>query len=199
MTRRGRRPGPSTTRADILDAARRTFSIHGFGGATVRAIADDAGVDPALIHHYFGTKQALFAATMDLPFEPEALVDRITEVPREQTGVRLVEVFLHTWDEPASRQLMNAVLRSVASHDQTQPLLRDFLVTSVYRPVVVRLGSDEPDRRAALAFAQIIGLAHSRYLLGIEPLAGEPADEVAAALGPAVQHVLTGPFERLPR
>jgi AcrR family transcriptional regulator len=192
MARTGRRPGASGTREAILDAARRAFAEQGYQQATIRQVAELAGVDPALVHHYFGTKQGLFVAAVRLPVNP---VEHLTVVLAEDpalVGQRLVETFLAIWDHAADRSPLLALVRSAVADEDAAAMLREFITEEVLGPVARRLGSPDAPLRATLVGSQLVGLAMARYIVKAEPLASTPAAELAAAVGPTVQRYLTG-------
>ncbi|MEV6342601.1 TetR family transcriptional regulator [Actinoplanes sp. NPDC051851] len=194
MARRtGRRPGNQDTRESILDAARRTFAEKGYDGASIRLIATAAGVDPALIHHYFGTKEKLFLAAMESPMDPVDVIDAAAEGDPAEIGIRFVRVFLSIWDGPGGTAGV-ALLRSVVGTEWTTRLFREFILTQVLRRAVPRLGLDEAEGplRVSLAASQMVGLALARYVIKVEPLASAPAETLVAAVGPNVQRYLTG-------
>jgi AcrR family transcriptional regulator len=192
MARTGRRPGASGTREAILDAARRAFAELGYQRATIRGVADLAGVDPALVHHYFGTKQALFVAAVQLPVNPvEHLMAVLAEDP-SQAGRRMVETFLAVWDHAASQSPLLALVRSAVGDEHAAAMLREFITEEVLGQIARRLGSPDARLRATLAGSQIIGLAMARYIVKVEPLASAPPEQVAAAVGPTLQRYLTG-------
>jgi AcrR family transcriptional regulator len=195
VRRSGRRPGNQDTRESILEAARTGFAEKGYDKASIRAIAGDAGVDPALVHHYFGTKEKLFLAVMNAPINPAELVPQALAGPREQAGERLVRMALGVWDSPAGTAAL-AVFRSALSNEWTARLLRDFVVTQVLRRAVHEMAFDpaEADMRSALVATQIAGTIMARYILKIEPLASADIDTLAAALGPNIQRFLTDPM-----
>jgi AcrR family transcriptional regulator len=193
--RSGRRPGNQDTRQSILDGARAVFAERGFDKASIRAIAGAAEVDPALVHHYFGTKEKLFLASMNSPIDPAELIPRALEGPREQAGERLVRLVLSVWDSPAGAAAL-AMFRSALSNEWTARLLREFVITQILRRAVAELALDpaEAPMRAALMATQIAGLLTARYVLKIEPLSTTPAETLVAALGPNVQRFLTEPL-----
>lgn len=196
MARRtGRRPGNPDTRETILAAARATFAERGFDAASIRVIATAAGVDPALVHHYFGTKEELFRATVSIPVDPAELVPRVLAGGPDEVGERLVRTFLAVWDSPVGTAAV-ALLRSAVSNQWTARLLREFLVTQVLRRVVDQLDLDpaEVPLRGALVATQIAGLAMMRYVIRLEPVASAPPDTLVATIGPTVQRYLTGPL-----
>jgi AcrR family transcriptional regulator len=192
VTRRtGRRSGSEDTRAQVLAAARHEFADGGFERATIRGIAGRAGVDPALVHHYFGSKRELFRAAMQLPVDVEGMVARIVEGPRDQLGERFVRAALEQWEHPASRELFLGIIRSATTDPVAAEMLREILTEG---PLLALASiSDRPDARlrGTLAGSQIVGLAMARYVVGVEPLASASADEVAAAVGPTLQRYLT--------
>jgi AcrR family transcriptional regulator len=195
VRRSGRRPGNQDTKQSILEAARTVFAEKGFDQASIRAIATEAKVDPALVHHYFGTKEKLFLASMNAPLDPAELVPKAMQGPRDQAGERLVRLMLSVWDSPAGAGAV-ALLRSAMSNEWTARLMREFVVTQVLRRAVAEFVMDpaEASTRAALVATQVAGLATVRYILKVEPVASAPAEQLVAAIGPTVQRYLTGPL-----
>ncbi len=193
VRRSGRRPGNQDTRQSILEAARAMFAERGFDRASIRAIATEAKVDPALVHHYFGTKDKLFLASMNSPIDPGELVPRALAGPREQAGERLVRMMLSVWDSPAGGAAV-ALLRSAMSNEWMARLMREFVVTQVLRRAVAEMGLQGEDAalRTALVATQIAGLAVVRYVLKVEPVAGADAEDLVRAVAPTVQRYLTG-------
>jgi|SRR5690606_28047870 len=197
--RTGRRPGKQDTREAILAAARQVFAERGYTGATIRTIAASAGVDPALVHHYFGTKEQLFTATINFPVRPDHLVAEVFGGGTAEVGERLVRTFLRVWDSPAGAAGV-ALLRSAVASEQGARLMREFVTTQLLRRAMRQLAVDpaEVPTRAALVASQMAGLAVARYLLRIEPLASAPADTVVALIAPTLQRYLTGPLPPTP-
>jgi len=194
MARRtGRRPGNPDTRESILAAARETFAERGFEAASIRGIATSAGVDPALVHHYFGTKEQLFKACMNFPIDPAEVLPQVLAGGPEEIGERLVRFFLRIWDSPAGAAGV-ALMRSAVSNDWTARLMREFVTTQMIRHVLPKLTTDpaESALRASLVATQMAGLAMVRYILKIEPLASAPPEVVVAAVAPNVQRYVTG-------
>ena len=193
VRRSGRRPGNPDTREAILTSARGIFAERGFDKASIRAIATEAGVDPALIHHYFGTKDKLFLASMNAPIDPSVLIPQALQGPRDQAGERLVRMMLSVWDSPAGVAAVG-LLRSAMSNDWTARLMREFVVTQVLRRAVTELSLDpaQAPLRTALVATQIAGLAVTRYILKVEPVASAPAEVLVGAIGPTVQRYLMG-------
>lgn len=193
--RTGRRPGESRTREAILEAARREFAQRGYDRATIRGVARGAGVDPALVHYFFGTKAELFAAAMRLPISPAQMVQALLAGEPERIGERLIGTFLAVWDHAATRDAFIGLIRSAVTDEQAATLLREFAVHELFGRVAAALGTTDAELRASLVFSQIFGLAVARYILRIEPLASTPAQTIAAAVGPTVQRYITGDLD----
>jgi AcrR family transcriptional regulator len=191
---RGRRPGGPDTRGQILASARRSFAEKGFGGTTIRAVAVDAGVDPALVHHYFGAKDDLFLAALEFPADPRALLPTVFEAGIDGAGERLLRLFVSVWDDPHARLAMVAVFRTGLVQEAEDSLLRQGILRLVQRPLRAALPDDEADRRVQLVISQMVGLVVTRYVLVLEPLASMPADDLVAWVGPTLQRYLNGPL-----
>ncbi|MQA16888.1 MAG: TetR family transcriptional regulator [Pseudonocardiaceae bacterium] len=192
--RRGRRPAGQDTRAALLDAARVEFTERGFDGATVRAIAERAGVDPAMVNHWFGGKDALFVAALQIPVNPDELVPQLLAGDPGQLGARIVRRFVTVWDATDGGPFV-ALLRSVSSHEGAARMLREFIARVVFGRVVSTLDTDNPELRAALCATQVAGLGMVRYVIRLEPLASADHDTVVTAIGPTLQRYLTGDLE----
>jgi len=188
---RGRRPGAPDTKAAILTAARRRFAASGFARTSVRSIAADAGVDPALVHHYFGTKDELFLAALELPVDPrKVLLPAIAGGP-EGAAERMLRAFLSVWDDPELQVRLVGVFRGILDSDGER-LLREGFLPVVLGPVGEALGIDRPELRMPLVASQVVGLILLRYVIGMEPLASLSGDDVVAIYAPTVQRYLTG-------
>lgn len=188
-TRRpGRRPGPSSSRDDILGAARVLFGERGYDRASIRAIAGAAGVDPALVHHYFGAKEDLFAAAMEFPVDIATILPAVLAGPREQVGERLVRTILGFWDDPRLRPQFIGVIRSATTSEAGAALLREFMTSQVLGRVAQALGVSPLTLNAGAA--QIVGVLMVRYILEVEPMASASADELVALLAPTIQRYL---------
>lgn len=193
MGERGRRRGSPDTRAAILTAARELFADRGFSGTTVRAIAASAGVDPALVHHYYGTKADLLVASLELPVDPREVLAPVAAQGPEGAGERLLGTFLSVWDDP----VIGVRLRGFARHvlePGAGAMIREGFLGVVILPLGEAMGIDRPERRMPLVASQMIGLIVMRYLLEVEPIASMPAAELVATIGPALQRYLTGPL-----
>ncbi|HMJ39000.1 MAG TPA: TetR family transcriptional regulator [Verrucomicrobiae bacterium] len=192
MPRTGRRPGAGGTGEKILAAARAHFATVGYEAGTVRGIAADAAVDPALVLHYFGSKEGVFRAAVDFPVDPADFIPRLLAPGLDGLGERLVRFFLETWDSPAGRPLL-ALIRSVVASEDAAALLREFVTREVLGRLARALEVDQPQLRATLAASTLIGMAMLRYVVKLEPLASASPEVVAGWLGPAVQRYLTDP------
>ena len=192
MARTGRRPGNSGTREAILRAATEEFGEHGYDGTSIRNVARRAGVDAALVHHYFGRKQDLFVASLDLPINPADVAASMLADDPEAAGERIVGLFVSIWDHGANRQPLMALLRSAVTSEQAAGMLREFATREVFSRVVHRLDRPDAPLRANLVVSQLIGLAMARYIVKVEPLASLPPAALAAAVGPNLQRYLTG-------
>ena len=186
--RSGRRPGGPDTRGEILTAARVEFGERGYDGATMRAIGARAGVDPALVHHYFGAKEQLFLAAMEIPFDPATTIAATALGPAEDLGERVARVFLQIWADPVRRAPLLALIRSAMTHEAAATLLRQF-VSRVLLPRVAGVLEGVPDRelRAEAMISHLVGVAMLRFVVKVEPIASVPEDELIALVAPVIQ------------
>lgn len=191
--RRGRRPGAPDTRAAILAAARELFAAQGFRRTTIRAVAAEAEVDPALVHHYFGSKDDLFVAALELPVDPRAVIGPALAGGIDGAAERLLRAFLSVWEVPEVRAHLLVVVRGMLEPEGHR-MMREGFLPAVILPAVSALGVDQPERRMALVASQVIGLILARYLLEIEPLASMPPEEVVTAVAPNLQRYLADPL-----
>jgi AcrR family transcriptional regulator len=192
--RRGRRPGAANTRGAILDAARSLFASQGFARTSIRAIASRAGVDPALVLHYFGTKENVFLSAIQLPFEPEAVLPGLLEGDRATLGERVAHFVVATLENDAARARALAIIRAAASEPAAATLLRGLVERRIRDPIAQRLGTADAELRASLFGSQVVGLAMARYVVGVEPLASLPPERVAALIAPTFQRYLVEPL-----
>jgi AcrR family transcriptional regulator len=190
----GRRPGPSGTREAIAAAARRRFADLGYDRTSLRAVADDAGVDPALVSHFFGSKQQLFLEVIELPFEPQAILPTILDGDPDSAGERLARFVLAALDQPDAGRRFTGMIRAATSEPSAARLLRELVVSRLLGPIADGLGAEDAPLRAALVGSQIVGLVMARRIVGIEALAAADVDAVAAAVAPTLQRYLTGPL-----
>jgi AcrR family transcriptional regulator len=193
--RRGRRPAGEDTRGLILDAARAEFADRGYDAASVRGIARRAGVDPALVRHYFGSKAELLAAGL-VPggVDPHAVIGGLAGGPRGTLGERLARTVLGLWDPPDGRARLRAVLSGTLSADPAARVFVDYLRTTVFGGLASALDAPDAELRVSLVASQVMGLLVARIVIGLEPLSSLSADEVAATVGPTLQVYLTGPL-----
>ncbi len=190
--RTGRRPGSSDTRDRILAAARAAFGELGFDAATIRGVAARAGVDSALVHHYFGTKQRLFVAAMELPVDVASVIARALDGPSDELGERIARYVLDLWDSPAMHQLMLGIVRSAATDPVAAGMLRRVLAEGPFLAMARATDRPDADLRATLVGSQLVGLAMARYVVKVEPIASADLEVLARAIGPTLQRYLTG-------
>jgi AcrR family transcriptional regulator len=196
MARTGRRKGSPDTKDAIVNAARDAFAERGFDGASIRGIATSAGVDPALVYHYFATKEELFLAVVGAPADPSVFLAEAVAGPPDELGVRIVRMFLKVWGDPTIGPALLALVRSGLAHEWSARMLREFATSQILRRITSRLDvpPDEAKLRASLVGSQIIGLGLARYLIKIEPLASLEPEQVVGLVGPTLQRYLTGPL-----
>lgn len=188
--RRGRPRGGSDSRERIIAAAVDDFAEKGYDGATIRSIAARAGVDSALVHHYFGTKADLFADAVGIPLRPDVDVPRILTGPRAEVGERLIRYVLEGFEQPEVRRRGIMLLRTAIGSRLTTPLLAGFLSRELLSRVARSLEVDDADLRAALVASQIAGMLIARYVLRLPVLAAASVDELVARVGPTIQRYL---------
>ncbi len=190
---RGRRPGAPDTRAAVLKAAQASFAEKGFRGTTIRGVATAAGVDPALVHHYFGSKDDLFLAALEIPIDPRVVVAPVVAGGPEGAAERFLTAFLSVWDDPEVRPSLLAAARAVMDPSGHR-LLSDGFLHVVVEPLGLALGVDHPEHRMPLVASQVVGLILMRYVLQVEPLASMSGERVVATFAPTIQRYLTGPL-----
>ncbi len=191
--RTGRRPGKSRSREDILAAARRLFAENGFDATSVRAISREAGVDPALVHHFFGSKEEVFNAALEDVVKPGEFFAKVLAGDPHGVGERLVRKFLEIWEHEESRGALLAILRSAVSHPHSAELLGKFMAGSLLRHIAESVDPEDAEIRAALVSSQLIGLALLRYVLRTEPLASVSVEQIEAMIGPTIDRYLLEP------
>jgi AcrR family transcriptional regulator len=194
MSPAGRRPGPQKTRGAIVDAARREFVSSGYANTTIRSVARTAEVDPALVYHYFGDKAQLFAATLELPFDPRSVGESAMPGDGPFDGTRLTEEFLAAFERttPAGQSFV-ALAQAAAGSSDAARAIREFLAARI------RITTADADpvgawgQRHSMVASALIGTAWSRWILAVEPLASAPRAQVARWLGPTLDHFATSP------
>lgn len=190
MNRTGRRRGTPDTRQTIIEVARGKFAERGYDATSVRSIAAEANVDPALVIHYFGTKDGLFVAATGLPDDLPALFAGLAALPRPDFVVALVHGYLGVVDSDASRNSIIALVRSAVSNDKAAAMLREFLTAELLPVISGFSGRPDARLRASLIAAQLIGMAMLRHVLRVEPLASAAPGEIAALAVPAIEQYL---------
>ncbi len=192
--RSGRRPGPTQTRHAIVRAARTQFAELGYDRATIRGIANDAGVDPALVIRFHGSKDALFREVMALPPAAAEALERLADGPRETVGRRLAELIVGLLENPETRPILIGRIRSASSHPEAADLVRETVTRDLGR-LTATLTEDEPEVRAVLAGTHVVGLAFARHVVRVEPLASMSAADVVEYAAPTFQRYLVGPLK----
>lgn len=193
--RLGRAPGSPPNRDAILQAARSYFEHHGYERATIRAIAAQAGVDPALVHHYFGSKDELMVAALKLPINPRDVVAELRAGDRSTVGERLLRRVLAVWGaEWARGGPLVGLIRAAMTHESAARLMREFFTREIIGPLAEMLEVSQPRLRVGLVASQLMGLAVARFIIRIEPIASADPETLIAAYGPTMQRYLTGPL-----
>ena len=189
---RGRRPGRADTRGTICRAALTLFSTIGYDKVSLRAIAREADVDPALIHHYFSSKSDLFAQTvLDLPLDADRLVSDVLAGPRDRIGQAAVAAFLAAYDGPdGGRERFTAMLRSAVAEEVVQRPMSEFMSKEVFGAIAERLGHVNSKLRGQLAVSLVLGMALSRYILRLQALEAASDRDLVRGLGRAMQEIL---------
>jgi AcrR family transcriptional regulator len=190
--RPGRRPGGPDTRGEILRAARETFADKGFTTTSIRAIAREAGVDAALVHHYFGSKDELFIESMALPVDPRQVAAHVLDGPPDELGRRIATVFLGVWESAEGQTRMKAVFRSVVTSDEVARIMREGITQMIIQPVSRTLDVPDAQLRVTLVATQLIGVAMARYLINLEPIASVDISILIDRLAPVLQLHLKG-------
>jgi AcrR family transcriptional regulator len=194
--KRGRPPGTESadTRDRILTAAREEFSERGYEKTSVRGIAKAAGVDPALVHHYFGTKEQVFEAAVEVAAAPAlGAGDAVVDGPLEGVGERLTRFVFGVWENPATRTPLLAIVRSAVSNETAAAVFRRIVVSQLLRRIAAQVDLPDAELRAELAAAQLVGTAMLRYVIKVEPLASADVEQIIARVAPVVQGHLTNP------
>ncbi|MGW1363420.1 TetR/AcrR family transcriptional regulator [Streptomyces chartreusis] len=194
--RRGRPPRAESadTRDRILDAAREEFAERGYDKTSVRGIAKAAGVDSALVHHYFGTKEQVFEAAVEVALVPALAVrDAVLEVPLDDVGERLTRFLFGLWENPVTRRPLLAIERSAVNNEAAATVFRRLVSAQLLRRIAGEIDAPDAELRAELAAAQLVGVAMMRYVIKIEPIASADPEQIIARVAPVVQGHLTGP------
>jgi AcrR family transcriptional regulator len=189
--RRGPRADAADTRGAVLEAARARFAAHGYAGTRLRDVAADADVDVALVSYFFGSKDGLFAAAMELPINPAQLVEQLVAEGSDGLGERLARTMLARLDATGGGAFVGMV-RSAATNEQAAALLRGFVEREVLGRLVRAVDAPNPELRAALVGSQVVGLIMARYVVRVQPIADADPETLATAIGPTLQRYLTG-------
>lgn len=192
--RSGRRPGDSGTRDAIRAAARQQFAEQGYDRTSMRSVALQAGVDPTLVSHFFGSKQKLFAEVMQLPFDPSVVLPRILEGDPDAIGTRLATFVVTVLETPEGFARLTGLVRAAASEDAAAQVVRQRVTREILAPLAAGLGSDQPQLRGSLAASQVVGMVMARHVVKVEPLASLPPERVIALIGPTLQRYLSEPL-----
>jgi AcrR family transcriptional regulator len=185
-------------KAAIIRAATEEFAERGYEAASLRAIARRAGVDSALVHHYFEDKADLFTATLEAPLRPDRVITVILAGPREDVGTSIVRYLLEQLEDKKARARMVAILRTAVGSGPGSRMLKEFLVREVFQRLAAASGSADADLRANLAASQLVGLMLTRFVLRLEPIASTPTEELVQRVGPVIQWHLFGTEHALP-
>lgn len=191
----GRAPGSPPNRDAILKAARRYFELHGYERATIRAIAAEAKVDPALVHHYFGSKDRLMVAALELPINPREVVAELLAGDRDKIGEGLLRRVLAVWGEEwATGGPLIGLIRAAMTHDHAGRMIREFFTREVIGRLAEGLEVSQPRLRVGLVASQLMGLAMARFIIRLEPIASADPETLIACYAPTMQRYLTGPL-----
>jgi len=176
----------------ITAAARRSFAHNGWSGTTLRGIAREVGVDPALVHYYFASKEELLDASTMPPAEWLEVIGRTSSAPVRERGEVMVRNLIWSWAQPAIRETLSSILMTAAHEPRTREKLRAFLTASLLPAIADRIEGEERLLRASLTASQVVGVVMMRWVWEIEPLASLPDDDLVALVGPTIQRYLTG-------
>jgi AcrR family transcriptional regulator len=195
----GRRPGNADTRGEIVEAAKRVFAAKGYDGASLRAVAREAGVDPALVHHYFHGKASLFVAAMALPFDPAQVAGHALEASPDGTlGAGIVTGFLTMWDKAeGSGSSFASCVAAMATSASVADAMREFVAERVWKgkPAMIDESEAKTIRRRTLVSSQLMGLALTRYILRMAPISTASPAEIGRWAGPTLDAYLFGPMD----
>jgi AcrR family transcriptional regulator len=192
MSKMGRRPGPSDTRGEILRAAAAAFTDYGYEATTLRGVAADAGVDPALIRRFFRDKERLFTEVVASVVRPDQALEAALQGPRGRLGERLARYFLGQLGDVRQPGLLLGLIRSAVTSEHAATLMRRFVGREILGRIATELDLQQADLRAALVGSQLVGLAVTRYAVQLDALVATDADDLVAWVAPTLQRYLTG-------
>jgi AcrR family transcriptional regulator len=187
---RGRPAGETDYRSAIVRAARHQFGERGYRATTLRSVAHDAGVDPRLVLHYFGSKQHLFVSSVELPIEPELVLARVFGGGAADVAPRVVDVILDVLEDAARRDAFLALMRAAVTEPEAAELIRSLFSERLLMPIASRFGGKQPSLRASMIATQLVGLAIVRYVVQVDPLAHAGREQLVRALVPVIRHYL---------
>ncbi len=185
-----RHPDQPDTRAAILEAARAEFAVKGFEGASLRAVARGAGVDASLVHHYFGTKEGLMIAALELPFDPRELVPQMLADGVDSLPDRLARQFVTIWESEDERRPMLALIKAAVTSEAAADVVRTGWAQMIVEPLAIAMDTPDARLRAELVASQLVGLAMLRYVIAVEPLASADPEDVIARLAVTIRAAL---------
>ena len=188
MTRTGRRPGAPKTREAILEAARRGFGAHGYDGTSLRSIADDVGVDPALLIHYFANKESLFTAALKWPIRPSEMFANLEGASAPEAAEQVVRMYLFMLDHTESRNAVLALVRSAVSNEHAATMLREFVTQEILALISNVIERRDAQLRASLIAAQLVGIAMLRHVVKVDVLVAATNDEIVSLVAPVIEH-----------
>jgi AcrR family transcriptional regulator len=188
----GRRPGPSSTRAEITAAAAQRFTAVGYDATSLRQVATDAGVDPALVRRFFGSKEQLFTAVASALIDPRRALAAVSGGSVDASGERLLRHFLSLLGDVSQPGSLLGLIRSAVTSEHAARLLRRFLAEGLLRDIAASFPSDSSELGAALAASQLVGLAVTRYAVQLPPLTAADTEEIVRSVAPVLQYYLTG-------
>lgn len=194
--RRGRREGTTESREHILSTARRLFAEHGFDGTSLRQIAREASVDPAMVHHFFNGKDELFALSVALPADPAQVLEGVDQYEPQHRAEAIVRAVLRLWESPAQHSLVAFIRGTIGSKAKTL-LLREVVTRTIISRIMAGVpgAPEEVALRGNLVATQMVGIMLVRYVVKLEPLASATPEDVVRLVAPNVQHYLTGPLD----
>jgi AcrR family transcriptional regulator len=192
----GRRPGKVDTRGEIVQAAKRVFAAKGYDGTSLRAVAREAGVDPALVHHYFDGKAGLFVTAMALPFDPREVKEHAGSAVF--SGAKTIEAFLSMWDRAeGTGSSFASCVSAMAASTRVADATREFVDERIWsaRPPNPGEGEALTRRRTAMVGSQLMGLAFNRYILRAPPLSTASPRQIGRWVGPTLDRYVNGALD----
>jgi AcrR family transcriptional regulator len=190
MTRSGRRPGSPETREHIVAVARQAFGARGYDATSLRSIAAEADVDPGLLIHYFGTKEGVFRAALEVTIQPDQLFAGLEGLDRSEMAEQIVRRYLSMLDRPEARDVVMGLVRSAVSNEHAADMLRDLLLQALLTSLVPLMAKPDAQLRASLIVAQLIGIAMLRHVARAEQVVRAKDEKLVKLVGPAIGQYL---------